>query len=59
MKKQTSNTVKVNRKDYDSLVADSLLLDCLKECGVDNWDGWGSAMALFKDAQKEEANEPN
>lgn len=34
---------------YDMLVGDSLLLQCLQNCGVNNWDGWDTAMEMFQE----------
>jgi hypothetical protein len=41
-----SDTVKVNRKRYEELMADSEWLGCLIEAGVDNWSGFQRAKEI-------------
>lgn len=40
----------ITREEYDSLVRDSFMLQCLQDQGVDNWSG-------YEDAQKAYAEE--
>jgi hypothetical protein len=47
--------VTISKEEYDSLKEDSEILNCLRACGVDNWEGWGNAMAMFEDDNIEEA----
>lgn len=35
----TEETVTISKKEYDSLVSDSLWLGDLEDAGVDNWPG--------------------
>ncbi len=39
--------VTINKNEYDNLVLDQMLLDCLYAGGVDNWDGFGDALEEF------------
>lgn len=32
---------------------DSILLDCLRSAGVDNWDGWDYAIELYNEANED------
>ena len=34
----------LKEKDYNQLQKDSDLLNCLRNAGVDNWDGWDYAI---------------
>jgi hypothetical protein len=36
-------TVNISKKEYESLLDDSLFLNCLRRAGVDNWQGWDDA----------------
>lgn len=45
-------TVTITRKEYNCLVADSDFLDCLVQCGVDNWDGYSEACRLNDDGEE-------
>jgi hypothetical protein len=48
--------VTISKDEYDSLKKDSELLNCLRACGVDNWEGWGDAMDMLReDGDIEEA----
>lgn len=37
-------TLTISKEDFDSLMADSRLLNTLKAHGVDNWEGWEAAI---------------
>ncbi len=41
------DTVTIPKKEYDSLVEDAFLLQCLQNAGVDNWEGWDYALQEF------------
>lgn len=43
----TEPTITITRSEYDNLVSDSGLLNCLRRAGVDNWDGWDFAIEEF------------
>jgi len=45
--------ITVNKKFYDQLVDDSNFLDCLKACGVNNWDGYSQAYQMFHKNEEE------
>lgn len=45
--KHTHGEVTISKEEYDSLILDSLLLECLENCGVDNWDGWDCAVEAY------------
>lgn len=32
---------------YEELLDDQKLLDALRACGVDNWEGWDDAIRLY------------
>ena len=36
--------ITITKKEYDSLIEDSIFLNALREAGVDNWDGYGFAL---------------
>ncbi len=40
-------TVTVTREYYDDLVDDSMFLNCLRNAGVDNWEGYEYACEEF------------
>lgn len=40
--------VTISATEYEGLRRDSLLLTCLNNAGVDNWDGYDYAMEEFK-----------
>ena len=42
-------TVTINKDEYDRLVSDSKMLAALQGAGVDNWQGYDSAMDLLED----------
>ena len=44
---KTEETVTITRKQYDRLCEDSDFLNCLRNAGVDNWDGYEYACAEY------------
>jgi len=40
-------TVTISKKEYEELLDDSRLLNCLRNAGVDNWDGWDFAIEAY------------
>lgn len=46
--KDKSDMVTIPRKEYDDLLDDSLLLNCLEGAGVDNWQGYDYAMEEYQ-----------
>jgi len=49
--KMSNETVTILKSEYDQLVEDSELLNCLTACGVDNWDGWDSAIDMMNEEE--------
>lgn len=49
-------TVTISKAEYQSLVRDSSVLNALEAMGVDNWQGYGDAMAYL---EEEEFNKEN
>ena len=47
----------ISDKKYIRLLKAESFLDCLKACGVDNWDGYGDAWELYYQQHPEEADE--
>ena len=48
-----SSLVTISEKEYQELLDDSLLLNCLRQAGVDNWDGWDGAVEMYEEAVNE------
>lgn len=49
------NTITISSKEYEDLVFDSKTLLCLEKAGVDNWEGYDSAMEeLYEKDLKED-----
>lgn len=49
MSTQYSNgDVLLSAKEYETLMNDSMLLNCLRNAGVDNWDGWDIAIEEYQ-----------
>lgn len=47
--------VTIPKEEYESLLNDSLKLQCLECAGVDNWEGYSIAMEeYYKEEEKEE-----
>lgn len=40
-------------ESYEELLLDSIFLDALSAAGVDNWEGYAEAKAIYKDMIKE------
>jgi len=45
------------REKIRSLSDDSEFLNCLRSCGVDNWDGYGDATRMMAEASNTEADD--
>lgn len=41
-------TVTISRKEYEGLLDDQLLLNCLRNAGVDNWEGFDFAIEEYQ-----------
>ena len=46
--------ISISEEDYDSLLKDSILLNCLQMMGVDNWDGYDDAIEQYQEIVQEE-----
>lgn len=42
-------TVTISKDIYEELVANSNFLECLKAAGVDNWEGYEEAQAMYEE----------
>ena len=47
MKDQTEQ-VTISKEEYEQLLEDSLFLECLNRCGVDNWDWYSDAQEMYR-----------
>jgi hypothetical protein len=45
--------VTISKKEYDQLVDDSFFLNCLRNAGVDNWDGFEFTLDEFLEDEDE------
>lgn len=43
----TSDMVMISREEYNELLSDQFLLNCLRNAGVDNTDVWEFALEEF------------
>ena len=46
--------ISISEEEYDSLLKDSILLNCLQMMGVDNWDGYGDAIEQYQEILRQE-----
>lgn len=44
--------VTIPKEEYESLLDDAMLLQCLRNNGVDNWDYWGDAIDEFENMKE-------
>ena len=49
-------TVTISKKEYESLLDDSLFLNCLRRAGVDNWQGIEEAIRILNENEENETN---
>jgi hypothetical protein len=47
-------TITITVDEFEDLENDSLFLNCLKECGVDNWNGYADAWELYQEMEEAE-----
>ena len=47
-----NETVTISKEEYDSLVEDSLFLECLQGAGVDNWEGYDAAIEMMNEREE-------
>ncbi|MNP62657.1 hypothetical protein D3C76_1579570 [compost metagenome] len=50
---ENKETVTISKAEYDSLLEDRALLECLEACGVDNWCGWDDAITMFNEEDED------
>ena len=46
--------ISISEEEYDSLLKDSILLNCLQMMGVDNWDGYDEAIEQYQEILRQE-----
>ena len=46
--------ISISEEEYEALLNDSILLNCLQMMGVDNWDGYGDAIEQYQEIVQEE-----
>lgn len=46
--------IEVSKRYFAQLVDDSLFLNCLRNQGVNNWDGWDKACEEYEEVKTEE-----
>ncbi|MFD2704672.1 hypothetical protein [Salibacterium lacus] len=46
-------TVVITEEEYEMLREDGEFLACLEAAGVDNWDGYGEAIAMYREEEDE------
>ena len=44
-------TITISKEEYESLLEDQKLLQCLQDAGVDNWEGYDYAMEMMEDVE--------
>jgi hypothetical protein len=49
-----SATITISKKFFEELVEDSDFLDCLRACGVDNWNGYSDARQMYNENEAED-----
>jgi hypothetical protein len=53
----SDDTVTMTVAEYDNLYDDSILLNCLRNAGVDNWDGWEYAVEAYEEIMNGEMDQ--
>ena len=51
---QEPKKITISEEEYDSLLKDSILLNCLQMMGVDNWDGYDEAIEQYNEILEQE-----
>ena len=54
----SNETVTISKEEYESLLEDQHMLQCLQAAGVDNWDGYDLAIEMMN-GEGEEDEEDN
>ena len=47
------NEITISIQEYGKMLDEILFLDCLREAGVDNWEGYSYAYSLYDEVQQE------
>ena len=50
----SETTITITQEEYDQLEKDSLLLNALRNQGVDNWCGWDDAIEEYRESLGED-----
>jgi len=45
--------ITITKRQYDALLDESAFLDCLRACGVDNWEGYSDACEMMSEGTEE------
>jgi hypothetical protein len=46
--------IAISEEEYEALLNDSILLNCLQMMGVDNWDGYDEAIEQYNEILEQE-----
>lgn len=46
--------ISISEEEYEALLNDSILLNCLQMMGVDNWDGYDEAIEQYNEILEQE-----
>lgn len=46
--------ISISEEEYETLLNDSILLNCLQMMGVDNWDGYDEAIERYNEILEQE-----
>ena len=46
--------ISISEEEYESLLNDSILLNCLRMMGVDNWNGYDEAIEQYNEILEQE-----
>lgn len=49
----TQETVTITKAEYEDLLDEVEFLNCLRACGVDNWQGYSDANGIYEEADEE------
>lgn len=49
MEVNNEEMITITKAEYDELQDDAMLLNCLRNAGVDNWDGWDFAIEEYQE----------
>lgn len=52
MNKPVNREITIPVLEYYQLIDDQYFLQCLRNAGVDNWIGYGDAVAAFEDGKE-------